>query len=524
IDLQDAVFVTGSNTTETHPVIGTRIKRAARRGARLIVADPRRIELAEKAEIYLPLKPGTNVALYNALACAILEDGLADREFIAERTEGFEDWAEKIRTCTPEKAAAVCGVEARDIRRAARIYAEARTAGIYYAMGVTQHSSGTESVMALANLALACGKLGKAGCGINPLRGQNNVQGACDVGALPDVLPGYRKVSDPATRAAAAAVWGREPPAEPGLTVTEMIRAAETGRIGFLYIMGENPLVSDPDIGHVREALEAAEFLVVQDIFLTETAALADVVLPAACFAEKDGTFTNTERRVQRVRRAVPPPGQAREDLDILADLLARLGLPQADRTGAGVFAELARLAPQYAGMSWGRLDSGGLQWPCPSPEHPGTPILHVDRFTRGLGRFIPLQWKPPAEEIDTEYPLILTTGRNLYQYHTRTMTGREEGLSILAGEAYAELHPEAAVRAGVRHGEILRLSTRRGSIELTARVSEGIRPDTVFVPFHYAAAAANILTGTALDPHAKIPELKVCAVRAERGNCRAPS
>ncbi|HOX14228.1 MAG TPA: molybdopterin-dependent oxidoreductase, partial [Spirochaetales bacterium] len=428
------------------------------------------------------------------------------------------EWETSVRSCTPEKAAEICGVDAGDIRRAARIYAGARAAGIYYAMGVTQHTAGTESVMALSNLALACGKLGKAGCGINPLRGQNNVQGACDVGALPDVLPGYRKVSDPAARAAAAAVWGREPPAEPGLTVTEMIRAAETGHIGFLYVMGENPLVSDPDIGHVREALQAAEFLVVQDIFLTETAALADVVLPAACFAEKDGTFTNTERRVQRVRKAIPPPGRAREDLDILAELLARLGLPQADRTGAGVFAELARLAPQYAGMSWGRLEDGGLQWPCPAPDHPGTPILHVGRFTRGPGRFIPYRWRPPAEEPDAEYPLVLTTGRNLYQYHTRTMTGREEGLSILAGEAYAELHPEAAVRAGVRHGEILRLSTRRGSIELTARVSEGIRPDTVFVPFHYAEAAANILTGTALDPHAKIPELKVCAVRAERG------
>ena len=524
IDVQDAIFVTGSNTTETHPVIGTRIKRAARRGARLIVADPRRIELAEEAEVFLPLKPGTNVALYNALACAILEEGLADREFIAERTEGFEEWEASVRSCTPEKAAGVCGLDAGDIRRAARIYAGARAAGIYYAMGVTQHTAGTESVMALSNLALACGKLGKAGCGINPLRGQNNVQGACDAGALPDVLPGYRKVSDPAARAAAAAVWGREPPAEPGLTVTEMIRAAETGHIGFLYVMGENPLVSDPDIGHVREALQAAEFLVVQDIFLTETAALADVVLPAACFAEKDGTFTNTERRVQRVRKAVPPPGRAREDLDILAELLARLGLPQADRTGAGVFAELARLAPQYAGMSWGRLEDGGLQWPCPAPDHPGTPILHVGRFTRGPGRFIPYRWRPPAEEPDAEYPLVLTTGRNLYQYHTRTMTGREEGLSILAGEAYAELHPEAAVRAGVRHGEILRLSTRRGSIELTARVSEGIRPDTVFVPFHYAEAAANILTGTALDPHAKIPELKVCAVRAEAGNGRAPA
>lgn len=517
IDIQNAIFVTGSNTTETHPVIGTRIKRAARRGARLVVADPRRIELADAAEVYLPLKPGTNVALYNAMAAVILEEGLEDRAFIAERTEGFDAWAEAVRASTPERAAAVCGVEAGDIRRAARIYAEAEAAGIYYAMGVTQHSTGTEGVMALANLALLCGKLGKPGCGVNPLRGQNNVQGACDVGALPDVLPGYRRVADPAARAAAAAVWGREPPAQPGLTVTEMISAAEDGRIGFLYIMGENPLVSDPDIGHVREALEAADFLVVQDIFLTETAELADVVLPAACFAEKDGTFTNTDRRVQRVRRAVEAPGTAREDLDILTDLLERLGVPRTTRDGAGVFAELASLAPQYAGLTWERLEKTGLQWPCLTPDHPGTPVLHAGRFARGLGRFIPLQWKPPAEETDAEYPLILTTGRNLYQYHTRTMTGRVEGLSLLAGEAYAEIHSEAAARLGVRHGERLRLTSRRGSIELLARVSDGIRPDTVFVPFHYAEAAANALTGTALDPLAKIPELKVCAVRAER-------
>ena len=516
IDIQDAIFVTGSNTTETHPVIGTRIKRAVRRGARLVVADPRRIELAKSAEVYLPLKPGTNVALYNAMAAVILEEGLEDRAFVDARTEGFGEWAESVRSCTPERAEEICGVDARDIRRAARIYAGAGAAGIYFAMGVTQHSTGTDGVMALSNLALVCGKLGRPGCGVNPLRGQNNVQGACDLGALPNVLPGYRKVSDPEARAAAAAVWGREPPPEPGLTVTEIVAAAEAGRVGFLYIMGENPLVSDPDIGHVREALQATEFLVVQDIFLTETAALADVVLPAACFAEKEGTFTNTERRVQRVRKAVQAPGQAREDLDILADLLERAGVSQADRTGAGVFAELASLAPQYAGMSWDRLEAKGLQWPCPSPDHPGTPVLHTGRFTRGLGRFIPLEWKPPVEETDGDFPLILTTGRNLYQYHTRTMTGREEGLSRISGEAYAEIHTSLAARLGVRDGGRFRLVSRRGGIELAARVSEGIRPDTVFVPFHYAEAAANELTNTALDPIAKIPELKVCAVRAE--------
>jgi formate dehydrogenase major subunit len=514
IDIQDAIFVTGSNTTETHPVIGTRIKRAARNGASLIVADPRRIDLAELTDVYLPLRPGTNVALYSAMAMVILDEGLEDQAFIQQRTEGFEAWKDSLAAFTPEFAGQVCGVEPDDIRRAARIYAQAKAAGIYYAMGVTQHATGTEGVMSLANLAMVCGKLGRPGCGVNPLRGQNNVQGACDAGALPDVLPGYRKVVDKAARAAAAAVWGREPSDKPGLTVTEMISGLETGKIGLLYIMGENPMISDPDLGHVAQALDAAEFLVVQDIFLTETAAKADVVLPAACFAEKDGTFTNTERRVQRVRKALEAPGKAREDKDILIDLLERLGVPTKDPSAEGVFDELASLTPQYAGISWQRIERTGLQWPCPTADHPGTPILHVGKFTRGLGAFIPLAWKPSAETPDTDYPLMLTTGRNLYQYHTMTMTGREAGLSTIAGEAYVEVHPDTASGLGIRDGDRVRLVSRRGRIDLAARLTESARQDTVFVPFHYAAAAANLLTGTVLDPYARIPELKVCAVR----------
>jgi formate dehydrogenase alpha subunit len=517
IDLQDAIFVTGSNTTETHPVIGTRIKRVVRKGARLIVADPRRIELANEAEVYLPMKPGTNVALYSAMAHVILEEGLEDRAFIEERTEGFEAWKDALAPYTPEAAGLICGVDPEDIRKAARIYATAKAAGIYYAMGVTQHASGTEGVMSLSNLALSSGKLGKPGCGVNPLRGQNNVQGACDAGALPDVLPGYRKVTDIAARAAAAAVWGRDVPAGPGLTVTEMVSGALDGSVGVLYIVGENPMVSDPDLGHVAEALDAVDFLVVQDIFLTETAAKADVVLPAACFAEKDGTFTNTERRVQRVRKAVEAPGKAREDKDIFIDLLERLGVPTEDPSASGVFDELASLAPQYAGMSYRRIDKVGIQWPCPAKDHPGTPILHTRNFTRGLGAFIPLKWRAPAEGPTSDYPWILTTGRNLYQYHTRTMTGREEGLTRLAGTSYVEIHPDSAASLGIMDGETVRLSSRRGAIQLSARLTDTARKDTVFVPFHYAEAAANVLTDTVLDPKAKIPELKVCAVRVEK-------
>ncbi len=534
IDIQDVIFVTGANTTETHPVIGSRIKRAVSRGAILIVADPRRTELAGLAAIHLELKPGTNVALYNAMAAVIVDEGLEDSEFVETRTEGFEAWKRALAEPGIEEAARICGVDPEAIRAAARLYARAERAGIFYAMGVTQHSSGTDGVMSLSNLALACGKLGKPGCGINPLRGQNNVQGACDMGCLPGDLPGYRKVRDPEARAAFSEAWGVELSAERGLGSTEIFDRAAGGGIGFLHIMGENPVLSEPDSGHVAKALAKVGFLVVQDIFPTETSAFADVVLPAACFAEKDGTFTNTERRVQRIRKAVEAPGEAREDLDILVDLLGRLGFPEAGWRGAvgvsvegcakasAVFDEMAALVPQYRGISYARLGERGIQWPCPDPGHPGTPILHVGRMTRGKGLFVHAAWHPPREVEDADYPLVFTTGRNLYQYHTRTMTGRIDGLTRIAGGHYVEIHPETAAAYGLGEGDMAVISSRRGSLETMVRARTSVKRGVAFMPFHYAAAAANLLTnGKALDPEAKIPEFKACAVRIAKAELR---
>ncbi len=534
VDDAEIIFVTGSNTTESHPVIGSRIKRAVAKGARLIVADPRRIELAAKAELFLQLRPGTNIALYNGMAAVLIEEGLVDSAFVSERTEGYEELASALSSWSAQKAQEITGVPAEDIRKAARLYAGADKAGIYYAMGVTQHSSGTDGVVALSNLALLSGQVGRPGTGIHPLRGQNNVQGACDAGCLPDVLPGYRKVTDPEARAEAASIWGCEPPFQPGLSATDIVEAVASGRLGFLYVMGENPALSDPDLKAAREALAKVDFLVVQDLFLTETAAYADLVLPAACFAEKEGTFTNTERRVQRVRKAVEAPSGAKTDLEILLALIERLGkdggpgkragtgqeaVSDAALAAASVFAELASLAPIYRGMNYSRLEAAGLQWPCPDAGHPGTPRLHAERFTRGKGKLIPVEYRPSVDQVDDEYPLLLTTGRILYQYHTRTMTGREPGLGRIAGEAFIEISPATAERHGLK-GESgpVRLSSRRGSIEVLPRISERVADGVVFVPFHFAEAAVNLLTSAdALDPEAKIPEYKVSAVRLER-------
>jgi formate dehydrogenase major subunit len=525
LDVADLIFVTGSNTTETHPVIGSRIRRAVERGATLIVADPRRIELAVHASLFLRIRPGSNIALFNAMAFTIIEEGLAAREFIEKRTEGYEELAaflsgggDPAKSWSPERAAPICGVPAEDIRRAARLYAAAKAASVCYAMGVTQYHNGTDGVVALSNLALLAGQLGRPGASLNPLRGQNNVQGACDMGALPDMLPGYRRVADPAARAAAAAVWGVEPPERPGLTATEFVDEALAGRLDFLYVMGENSALSDPDLARAHEAFSRVGFLVVQDLFLTETAAFADLVLPAACFAEKEGSFANTERRVQRVRKAVDAPGEARADLDILAELLARFGLPLADPSPEAVFREIAAVTPIYAGMTWRRLEGQGLQWPCPTPGHPGTKRLYTESFSRGKGRFLPVEWQPVAEEADPLYPFVLSTGRVLYQYHTRTMTGRSPGLDRIAGKARVEISPADAREAGIREGDLVRITSRRGSIEAEALVSDRTGDGVIFVPFHYAEAAANLLTSAEpTDPESRIPEFKSTAVRIEK-------
>ncbi len=513
----DLIFVTGSNTTETHPVIGAKIRQARLNGAKLIVAEPRRIDLAAAADVFLQIIPGTNVALFNGMMNVILEEGLQDREFIAQRTEGFTELHEVVRQYRPEAAAAICGIDAEELKRAARLYAKAERAAIFYAMGVTQHSTGTAGVMAVSNLALLCGNIGKESVGVNPLRGQNNVQGACDMGCLPGDLPGYQKVGDPAARKKFENAWGVKLPNQPGLTVTEIIDRAGRGEIRFLHIMGENPMLSDPDLSHVEEALKRTEFLVVQDIFLNETAQLADVVLPAASFAEKGGTFTNTERRVQRVRKAVDPPGAAKADGVILMEIMNRLGHPTTYPGAGAIMDEIARLTPLYGGISFERLERESLQWPCPDSDHPGTRYLHRDCFARGRGLFKATEYLASAELPDSDYPFLLTTGRILYHYHTNTMTGREQGLMNLHPCSFIEISPETAEQLSIEDGDRVMVSSRRGKAGSTARVTARVEGNVVFMPFHFADGAANLLTSNALDPVAKIPELKVCAVNITR-------
>ncbi len=510
----DVLFVTGSNTTENHPVIGSKMKQAVKNGAKLIVADPREIELAYYADVFLQIKPGTSLALSNGLMHVILEEGLQDDAFIEERTENFEALKTLVKDYTPERVAEICEVDAKDIIKAAKIYGEGDRSAIYYCMGITQHSTGTESVMSIANLAMLTGNIGKEGTGVNPLRGQNNVQGACDMGGLPNVYPGYQPVANPDIKRKFDQAWGVDLSDENGLTLPEMMDNALRKSLKMIYIMGENPMVSDPDTTHIKKALESLDFLVVQDIFMTETAELADVVLPATAYAEKDGTFVNTERRVQRIRKAIDAPGEAKNDWEIFMNLMNRLGYEQTYESASEIMDEIATVTPQYAGIDYSRLDGNGLQWPCPTKTHEGTKVLHGERFARGLGLFKPSEYRPSAEVTDEEYPMIMTTGRVLYQYHTRTMTGKTEGLNNLAPESYIEISPEAARVKNIESGDLIKVSSRRGSITVKAKVTDKITGNTVFIPFHWAEGAANILTnGSVLDEYSKIPELKVSAV-----------
>jgi formate dehydrogenase alpha subunit len=514
----DCILVAGSNTTEAHPLVALRIVRAVtEHGAKLIVADPRAIELTRIAHLHLRQRSGTDVALFNAMIQVILAEGLGREEFIASRTEGIEDLRRSVDGLTLEQAEAVTGVPADQIRAAARQYATAPRAAIVYSMGITQHTTGTDNVLALANLALLTGNIGREGSGVNPLRGQNNVQGACDMGALPNVYPGYRSVQDPEVQAKFEQDWRVPLSSRNGLTVVEMMHAAAAGTVRALYIMGENPMLSDPNANHVKEALETVEFLVVQDIFLSETAALADVVLPSASFAEKDGTFTNTERRVQRVRKAVAPPGEARQDWTIVCELGSRIGYPMRYASPAEILDEIAALTPIYGGIGFDRLEGPGLQWPCPDRQHPGTPILHRSQFTRGKGRFHPTPFREAAELPDEAYPYLLTTGRYLYHFHTGTLTRRVAGLEHLAPPAPVEIHPDDGAREGIADGDAVEVESRRGRVTARAVLTERSPRGTVFMAFHYREAAANALTIDALDPVAKIPELKVCAVRVRK-------
>ncbi|MBE3098279.1 MAG: formate dehydrogenase subunit alpha [Planctomycetes bacterium] len=513
-----AIFVIGSNTTECHPVIGAAIKRAVLRNRiPLIVADPRTIELTEFAALHLRHRGGTDVALINAMAHVIIKEGIENRAFVAERTEGFEEFRQAVESYTPEMASTITGVPAEKIIEAARIYARAPAASIVYSMGITQHTTGTDNVLALANLAMLAGHVGKPGAGVNALRGQNNVQGACDTGALPTDFPGYQKVADEASREKFAKAWGAALPAGQGLTVVEMINAAADGKLRALYVMGENPMLSDPDLHHVEQGLRKLDLLVVQDIFLTETARLAHVVLPAAAFAEKDGTFTSTERRVQRVRKGVEPPGQARQDWEIISGLARRLGYPMQYPSAGAILDEIASLSPIYGGITFERLEeSRGLQWPCPTRDHPGTPVLHVGKFSRGKGKFHPVAFLPPKEWPDAEYPFLLSTGRILQHFHTGSMSRRSDVLANLVSVGAIEIHPDDAARLSVQDTQAVRVTSRRGQIQIAAKVTDRVSPGTVFLAFHYAEAPANRLTIAALDPVAKIPEFKVCAVKVE--------
>jgi len=514
IEGMEVLFIIGSNTKETHPVIANRMIKAFRKGAKIIVADPRRVPMTKFSELYLPLRPGTDVALLNGMAKVISDEGLRNDDFIRDKTEGYEAWKDAVRDFTPERVSRITGVAKDDIIRAARIYGASRTAGIFYTMGITQHTCGTDNVKAIANLATLTGNIGRPHTGVNPLRGQNNVQGASDAACAPNVFPGYQKVDDPAVRKKFEEAWGVTLPPKPGLTTTEMINAAADGRLKALYIMGENPVLTDPNQHHTIKALQDLEFLVVQDIFMTETAKYAHVVLPAACSYEKEGTFTNTDRRVQRVRKAVNPPGDAWDDLSIIMALSRHLGYPMEYRSPELVFEEFRRLWPALSGISYERIKSRGIAWPCPAPDHPGTEFLYKDGFPKGRVPFVPVEYREPAEVTSDEYPFVLTTGRNLYQYHSGSMTRRVEPIEKRAGKAYAEINEADAVRLEIRDGGKVKVRSKRGVIEISARISAMVPPGTIFIPMHYAEAAANVITNDALDPTVKIPELKVCAVQ----------
>ena len=512
------ILAIGTNTTSGHPIIGLEVKRAVRAGAKLIVANPREIDLCNFATIWLRHRPGSDVALLMGMMRVIVDEGLLDSSFIQERCENFEEFRQSLQAFDLDRVEQLTGVPQDKIAEAARLYAWNKPAAILYAMGITQHSHGTDNAIATANLAMLTGNVGKPSTGVNPLRGQNNVQGACDMGALPNVYPGYQSVADAEIRAKFEKAWGTPLSDSPGLTLTEIIDAAYTGQIKALYLVGENPLLSEPDAHHAEEALERLEFLVVQDIFLSETAQLADIVLPAASFAEKDGTFTNTERRVQRVRKAIEPRGDAKPDWWITCQMAKRMGAKGFDFDDPSqIMDEIAQLTPSYAGISYQRLESGGLQWPCPTKEHPGTPILHAERFARGKGRFIPLEYKPPLELPDEEYPLILTTERSLYHFHTGTMTRRVSGLNVLKGEELMEINPEDAQKLGIADGDRVKVASRRGEVEARAKVTEDSPPGVVSMSFHFTETRTNLITNPGLDPVAKIPELKVCAVRVEK-------
>ncbi len=515
-EIQDCevLFIIGSNTTEAHPVIALEMKKAYARGAKVIVCDPRRIKMCDYAAIHIQHRPGTDIPLINAMMNYIISEGLHDEEFIENRTMGFEELAETVAGYDVDEVAAQCGVDAELIRQAARIYATGDKSAIFYTLGITEHTCGTDNVRSLAHLAMLTGHVGRESTGVNPLRGQNNVQGGCDMGAMPDTYPGYQKVTDPAATAKFSEAYGRELPTENGWTTTEMLSRAKAGDIKALVVMGEDIVMSEPFMSHTREALDALDLLVVLDIFMCETAKIADVVLPAASFAEKDGTFTNTERRVQRVRAAIEPVGNSRPDWVIMCDLARSLGYDWDYGHPSEIWDEMAGLTPMLAGINYERIEGVGLQWPCRDREDSGTPVLHCEEFACGLGQFFSLDHRDPAEMPDADYPFILSTGRTLYHYNVGTMTRRSAASNEREPEAFVEISVADGAKLGIATGDKVKVTTRRGELTLTAWVTERVTAGLIWMPMHFAEQAANELTIDAFDNITGTAEYKVCAAR----------
>jgi len=510
-------FVIGSNMTEAHPVAATFLKNAVMNGAHLIVSDPRRTKLAEMADVHVPLKVGSDVAYLNGLMHVLITENLYDRKYVESCCTGFEALKAKVMEYPPERAAAIAGISVDMLIDVARRLAAVKPLMLIYTLGITEHTCGVNNVMSCANLQMVLGNVGFECGGVNPLRGQNNVQGACDMGALPNVFPGYQRVIDEAARAKFEAAWGVEKlPEKNGLMMPRMMDGLVDGKVKFFYVFGENLANTEPDIRHVEHCLESAEFMVCHDIFPTETTRFADVIFPAAAWSEDDGTFTNSERRVNRVRKVSEPPGQAKPNWWIFKELAKRLGQEWTSNSGQEIWDnEVSHLAPSLVGVKYDRIEGDGLQWPVPSLDHPGTCFLHKDGcFTCGQGRFAALDWTPPAEVPDQEFPFVLSTGRRLYQYHSRTQTGRCLGLDDLLGQETADISLADADRLGIKHGETVKVKSRRGAVKVKARVTPEVPPGMVWMSFHFREGNANWLTNPVFDPICLTAEYKACAVQ----------
>jgi formate dehydrogenase alpha subunit len=512
----DLFLMIGSNPDTGHPTIGLRLHQALDKGAKLIVVDPRKTKLAERADLWLRIKPGTDVAFLNGVMNVILEEDIYNKSFVEERTEDFDYLKSIVTKYTPDIVEEITGISQDDIRQVARMYSAEGRHAIYHGMGITHYVTGTDRVKSIANLAMLCGKVGVEGGGCNPLRGQNNVQGACDMGALFNTLPGYGGLTNDDLFDRYEKTWNVELPRTPGKPATEIWDNVLKGDIRALYVFGEDPAVADANISHVQSALEKVDFLLVQDIFLTDTAKMADIVLPAACFAEKEGTFTNTERRVQRVRKAVNPPGEARPDWQIICELSKKMGYEMDYPSPSEIFDEISSLLPQYAGISYERIEVEGLQWPVPDKDHPGTPVLHTKSFTRGKGLFIPEEYIPPVELPDDDYPLSFTTGRDVSRYNFSSMTGKTPEIDLISPECFAEVNPEDAKKYGINDNDWLRLTSRRGSVEMRAKITDRSQEGTIFTTYNHHETLVNMLTLDALDRLSRTPEYKLCAIRLE--------